>query len=198
MCRYAMHSYKQHYACFDCRKTFKRRLLSDIAPGRQESVAGRWFRADAQQPLPTEPDATPAKCPDCGGLTASMGLDFATPPKTDRKAWEHLRSLYAVGIAFHSCGCGGPGLVPATPEALVAHLETQLQGYVTQLRYWLTRPQPVTKAEFERDKQQNWSRNWGLAKDEKGRIDAPAALAHWQQRVQELEDYLGKARLRVR
>lgn len=198
MCRYAMHSYKPHYACFDCRKTFKRRLLSDVAPGRQESVAGQWFRADAQKLPSAAPAAAPARCPDCGGLAAGMGLDFQAPPKTDRKAWQHLRSLYAVGIAFHSCGCGGPGLVPATPEALVAHLEQQLAGYVAELRYWLTRPQPVTKAEVERDKQQNWHRNGGLVKDGKGRVDAAAALAHWQQRVQQLTDYLGQARLQVR
>ena len=33
MCRYAMVSYKPHYACFNCRKTFKRRLFYDIRKG---------------------------------------------------------------------------------------------------------------------------------------------------------------------
>jgi DNA-directed RNA polymerase subunit RPC12/RpoP len=78
MCRYAMTAYKAHYACFDCRKTFKRRLLHDVARDEPTSVA--------------------AKCPDCGQAAASMGLDFKSPPKDDAKAWQHLRSLYAVGI----------------------------------------------------------------------------------------------------
>ena len=30
MCRYAMAKYKPHYACFNCRKTFKRKLMWDI------------------------------------------------------------------------------------------------------------------------------------------------------------------------
>ena len=30
MCKYAMALYKSHYACFDCKKTFKRRLMWDI------------------------------------------------------------------------------------------------------------------------------------------------------------------------
>lgn len=192
MCRYGMHSYKQHYACFECRKAFKRRLLADVQPGRQESVAGRWFRANAtlqeRQVLEEEPEV--AKCPDCGGPMASMGLDFEAPPKDDYRAWQHLRSLYKVGIAFHSCGCGGPGLVPATTEALVSHLTQQLSGYVMQLRYWLIRSTPVSKSEFEVDKKENWHHNWGLQKDAKGRVDAPAALAYWQGRVQQLERHI--------
>lgn len=30
MCRYAMSTYKDHFACFQCRKIFKRRLLWDV------------------------------------------------------------------------------------------------------------------------------------------------------------------------
>ena len=33
MCRYTMTTYKPHYACFECNKTFKRRLLTDIDRG---------------------------------------------------------------------------------------------------------------------------------------------------------------------
>ena len=63
MCRYAMVSYKPHYACFNCRKTFKRRLFYDIRKGEQNDIA---------------------KCPQCGKPMADMGLDFASPSKNDK------------------------------------------------------------------------------------------------------------------
>ena len=68
MCRYAMTRYKPHYACFNCRKTFKRRLLSDL-----ES------KDDFQ--------LKEAKWPDCGQLMANMGKDFEAPKKSAIKAW---------------------------------------------------------------------------------------------------------------
>lgn len=75
MCRYAI-TYKPHFACFKCRKSFKRRLLKDISDDdKQKSV--------------------PAKCPECGELMADMGLDFKAPSKTNIKAWEHLTNLYS-------------------------------------------------------------------------------------------------------
>lgn len=77
-----MTTYKPHYACFDCRKTFKRRLMGDI--NRDDK---RIFDA-----------------PQYGTLVASMGLDFASPKMDNIKEWEHVKTLYSVGIAFHSCG----------------------------------------------------------------------------------------------
>ncbi len=64
-----MVAYKPHYACFNCRKTFKRKLINDIKRGA-ESVQE-------------------AKCPECEGLMANMGLDFESPKKDDLKKWEH-------------------------------------------------------------------------------------------------------------
>ncbi len=61
MCRYAMMVYKCHYACFNCQKTFKRRVLKDVDREAQVSVE--------------------AKCPECGNLMANMGLDFESPAK---------------------------------------------------------------------------------------------------------------------
>eukprot|EP00657_Telonema_sp_P-1_P001440 TRINITY_DN13667_c0_g1_i1.p1 TRINITY_DN13667_c0_g1~~TRINITY_DN13667_c0_g1_i1.p1 ORF type:complete len:113 (+),score=20.36 TRINITY_DN13667_c0_g1_i1:174-512(+) len=71
-------SYKPHYACFECRKSFKRRLASDIRSIYEDQL--------------------PAKCPDCGALAADMGLDFKAPKMKDEKAWKHLRNLFQVGI----------------------------------------------------------------------------------------------------
>ena len=97
-----MTSYKPHYACFNCRKTFKRRLFGDIKKGLSVSDA---------------------KCPECGELTAHMGLDFESPKKDDLKKWEHLKSLYSVGITFHSCGCSGPGYIPNSKEKLIEYFD---------------------------------------------------------------------------
>lgn len=74
-----MTSYKPHYACFNCRKTFKRRLFRDIKTGE--------FGFEA-------------KCPQCGELTADMGLDFESPKKEDVKKWEHLKVCIQLALPF--------------------------------------------------------------------------------------------------
>jgi DNA-directed RNA polymerase subunit RPC12/RpoP len=77
MCRYGLSGpYKEHYACFTCRKAFKRRLLEDVDPDGSDR---------------------PARCPQCGGPMANMGLDFAPPPMRDRRAWGVLSELWMVG-----------------------------------------------------------------------------------------------------
>ncbi|MCA9557527.1 MAG: hypothetical protein KC583_03080 [Myxococcales bacterium] len=99
MCRYAA-PYKPHLACFACRKSFKRRLLTDVEGGG--------------------PDR-PARCPQCGGPMANMGLDFAPPKQRDVKAWQVVESLFEAGQTFHSCGCSGPGYRPRDRAALRAY-----------------------------------------------------------------------------
>lgn len=180
MCRYARHIYKLHYACFTCCKAFKRPLLSDT--GRRQSPAGRWYAEQAGKTARgwEQQERIAATCPACGELMADMGLDFAAPAKTDRKAWQHLRTLYAVGITFHSCGCGGQGYVPATTEALAAYLAARQADYVQELQFWLNRPAPATEAE----RQQNLTHNRGLPMSKRGYVDPAAAVAYWQQRVQ--------------
>jgi hypothetical protein len=99
MCRYAgceYGPYKEHYACFACRKSFK-----------QQS---RWELPESRRPAPGEERV--ALCPQCRRSMAYMGMDFKAPPQTDVKQWEKVRALYAAGFAFDSCGCGGPGYRP--------------------------------------------------------------------------------------
>jgi hypothetical protein len=126
MCRYAFHLYKRHYACFQCRKAFKRRFK------REERVWGRVKPAFD----PNDPDL-PAKCPGCGLLMADMGLDFKAPPRADAKAWSVAESLWEVGFTFHSCGCGGPGYRPRKARDYEAFLRETLAGYQEALRQWL-------------------------------------------------------------
>lgn len=121
MCRYAFPSYKPHFACFSCRKAFKRRLLKDVDPDGEHR---------------------PARCPQCGELMAEMGLDFQAPPQSKEKAWRVLRTLWEVGETFHSCGCGGPGYRPRDPVALRAYLQEIIERYRGHLRGWRATTEP--------------------------------------------------------
>ncbi len=174
MCRYAMTNYKPHYACFNCRKTFKRRLLSDI-----EGKGGLHL--------------TEAKCPECGQLMADMGKDFEAPKKSDIKGWGQIKLLYSVGITFHSCGCTGPGYIPNTPERLIAYFQKLKEGYQAQLTFWRQREEPTTKKEIDRDVSKNWtfiSQVPNSLKPKKGAISNEDAKSYWIGKVKEIEEKL--------
>src|SRR5262245_53990327 len=96
MCRYAR-TYKKHHACFACRKAFKRRPVTE------------WPRR--LQPPEGQPDLAP--CPQCNRPMADMGLDFKPPRQDDSEHWEVVEFLYRRGVAYHSCGCNGPGYRPS-------------------------------------------------------------------------------------
>ena len=102
MCRYAFHNYKQHFACFACRKSFKHPGVSSV-----ETVETRIGQRMSAVPKPV----TPA-CPQCDRSMHAMGLDFKAPRRLDRKQWLKVERLFHAGFAFHSCGCGGPGPRP--------------------------------------------------------------------------------------
>lgn len=98
MCRYAYAGpYKDRYACFACRKAFKRRKASDLAAH--------------MRPTHGVAEAVAVRCPDCGGRMHDMGMDFAAPRRDDVRQWRKVEVLFAHGVTFHSCGCG-PGLRP--------------------------------------------------------------------------------------
>jgi hypothetical protein len=110
MCRYGNYGpYKKHFACFACRKGFKR-------PAESE-----W----ADHLRPPDGAAAPAPCPDCRAPMADMGLDFAPPPRRDAEHWAVAEFLFRRGFAYHSCGCTGPGYRPSrwadVPAFLDAH-----------------------------------------------------------------------------
>ncbi|MFN3651870.1 MAG: hypothetical protein ACK47B_20035 [Armatimonadota bacterium] len=84
MCRYAMYPYMEHYACFACRRMFRR-------PWREGEVP----------------------CPRCAGPMHDLGKDFKPPQHRDREQWAKVGLLFRKGVTFHSCGCGGPGPRPA-------------------------------------------------------------------------------------
>lgn len=109
MCRYGICGpYKKHYACFACRKAFKR-LQVDEWPEHLQ---------------PAEGEVVPAPCPDCGEPMADMGLDFKPPKQRDVEHWAVVEFLFRRGFAYHSCGCGGPGFRPARWADVPTFLET--------------------------------------------------------------------------
>ena len=100
MCRYGFHNYRDHFACFRCRKAFK--------PLQRE---GREQRVEIGQARPLR---VPRElvCPDCSHPMVDMGLDFKAPPRSDREMWQILEILHTHGFHFGGCGCGGVGFVP--------------------------------------------------------------------------------------
>ncbi|MEN7547220.1 hypothetical protein AAG747_04830 [Rapidithrix thailandica] len=177
MCRYST-VYKPHYACFACRKAFKRRLLVDI--DRDAAFDKKW-------------EPTIAKCPDCGEMMADMGLDFKSPPKKERKAWEHLQNLYEAGITFHSCGCSGPGYIPKDREQLLAYLEKKRTEYFENLKFWNN---CKSQKEVEFKKQKGWENVWKFFYDvpkeaqtgtrKKQKVDVDKALGFWTAKIRDV------------
>lgn len=163
--------YKPHYACFECRKTFKRRLDYDIEGTTDFTIE--------------------AKCPQCGNLTADMGLDFESPKKNDLKAWKHLKDLFTVGITFHSCGCGGSGYIPRTTEALIKYLQDRKLDYIKHLRFWLNQIEPKNKKEVKTDKNIYSFHRGSLPqklKGIKGKISNSEAIEYWNQKIKNIDN----------
>ncbi|MFB9077801.1 hypothetical protein ACFFLS_00190 [Flavobacterium procerum] len=170
MCRYGLTTYKPHNACFNCRKTFKRRLFKDIKTGES---------------------GCEAKCPQCGELTADMGLDFESPKKDDLKKWEHIKSLYSVGITFHSCGCSGPGYIPNSKEKLIEYFEEIKETYLKKLDFWRNRIEPSTKKEKERDANKNWHELGRVSSNyNKEIVTNQEGLDYWHEKVKKIEEKL--------
>lgn len=166
--------YKPHYACFSCRKTFKRRLLWDI--NRDDKTTN-----------------VEAKCPQCGIMMADMGLDFASPKKDDVKKWKHIQSLYSVGIAFHSCGCTGPGYIPNSAEDLFAYFNEKIACYNNELIFWRSRTEPTNEKEIQRERSKHWSNIGKIpaeTKSQKGPVLNEDAKRYWIDKIKQVEQKL--------
>ena len=71
-------SYSLSYACFDCRKAFKR-SLGNASP--------------AKYPLEMI-------CPNCSGIAVCLGLHFKAPRASDKKQWKKVQFLVENGFRF--------------------------------------------------------------------------------------------------
>lgn len=168
--------YKSHFACFECQKTFKRRLLKDIQGGISQLD-----------------EEVPAKCPDCNVLMANMGFDFKAPKKNDNKAWGHLATLYGVGIAFHSCGCTGPGYVPRDKKELIEHFIAIKNEYLEHQQFWARRREdPVTQSEIAKDAHHNGAFLYSIPRNMKSgtknniKYEAKQAQVYWHGKANEV------------
>lgn len=104
MCRYGIYGpYKDHYACFSCRKAFKQAARSGDADARPVVI----------------------KCPQCAQPMSAMGLDFKAPKQKDVDQWKKVELLFQNGFTFYSCGCCGPGFRPAELADVDAFIEGQ-------------------------------------------------------------------------
>ncbi len=141
----------------------------------------------------------PAKCPDCGGLMADMGLDFKAPKKESRKAWEHIHTLYQTGITFHSCGCSGPGYIPVNTEELIRHLEFVRGVYKEHLDFWIgLEKNPKMQSTLHENGKPDLGIIFklppGMQYGKASNYDPVAARKYWSGKIQEVEERLGKAR----
>lgn len=127
MCRYAEYGpYKCHFACFYCRKMFRR------APD-----------ADLVRPVAMGEERV-AHCAECGAEMVDLGLDFKAPRQRDREQWEKVELLYRHGYTFHSCGCSGPGPRPNRLKEVPVFLVEQER----ERREWLRRQRLAAEAEL--------------------------------------------------
>ena len=175
MCKYEMSRFKSHYACFDCKKTFKRRVLWDINRDDKRKIE--------------------AKCPQCGKLMANMGLDFASPKKDDIKGWTHIKKLYSVGITFHSCGCSGPGYIPNSNEKLIEYFEEIKRDYIKNLEFWRQRVEPTNSREEDRENSKYGNYLYKIPSaltPKKGAISNEAAKIYWIDKIKSVEQKLEK------
>ena len=185
MCRYTMYAYKEHYACFDCLKTFKRRLIRDIDRNKINSC--------------DNPEEKISKCPQCAKPMANMGKDFEAPKMKDKTAWKHLQKLYKVGITFHSCGCYGPGCVPADDFELTTHLENIKKTYIDHLRFWINRDpskKKRTQKEIQADNNENCYYLFKIPKELKEgtrknpKTNIEKAIVYWTDNIAKIDKHL--------
>jgi hypothetical protein len=111
MCRYSWHNYKDHFACFDCRKAFKQWQW-------EATDEDEFNRRQKLKHVPRE-----VMCPDCGESMTDMGLDFKAPRQNDVEAWEVLRVLSEHGFRFFGCGCSVGFTPPETLREVPAWLQ---------------------------------------------------------------------------
>ncbi|MGC4005898.1 MAG: hypothetical protein QM811_23375 [Pirellulales bacterium] len=111
MCRYAYQNYRDHFACFECRKAFQFWQW----PACDEST----FQSKQRLlHMPRE-----IVCADCSRPMTDMGLDFRAPPKADHAGWAVLKSLAANGFDFQELQAGVAP--PRTAHEVKAWLDTR-------------------------------------------------------------------------
>lgn len=85
------------FACFKCRKSFKRPQFS--------GSTSRFMTSEQQLAQSKEAQDFEAqreyKCPNCGGPSHFMGQDFKAPKKQDSKAWKEVQAYIEAGKIYY-------------------------------------------------------------------------------------------------
>ena len=147
MCRYAFKTYKSHFVCFNCRKTFKQAPYSDLLQRIGKAEYYGKLRLKSIKQLSDKEVAVLAdfdknykereiKCPQCAGYMADLGLDFKSPKQIAVKEWKIIEGLYTIGKSFYSCGCNGIGYIPQNPKDYMLYLQNVLGDYENQIVYY--------------------------------------------------------------
>ena len=76
--------YKQHYACFKCRKAFKKTNLAEI-PRRRQHI---------------DEHGRIVYCPECGERMPDVGFDFEPPKKDDIRGWKEAEARLEKSIDY--------------------------------------------------------------------------------------------------
>jgi hypothetical protein len=82
--------YQEHWACFHCRKMFKRPSWQTL---RQQA-------RDAHKTYPDYLKHGKAKCPDCSQAMQNMGKGFRPPKQKDVRQWKSLQKIASTGARF--------------------------------------------------------------------------------------------------
>lgn len=93
--------YQIQFACFECRKSFKR----PYTVAEQERAAWLSHRISGRQP--SRPFAMPVyQCPDCGHPATLMGRAFRAPRQNEVEQWRKVELLVQAGFIFRSSVVG--------------------------------------------------------------------------------------------
>jgi hypothetical protein len=129
---------------------------------------------------------------------ADMGKDFEAPKMNDVKAWDHIQTLYSVGITYHSCGCTGPGYIPESKEALIQYFQENICEARQHLDFWRSRKEPENSRELDREKSKSSEFLYSVPselRNRKGLVKTVDAINFWIGRVTELESKIKLATL---
>ena len=111
--------YKYKYICTDCRKSFKRKILSDLT---------KYKNLEEKDP----------KCPDCGKLTDVIGPKFRAPKADNIKAWKSIKVLHDIGVLNFVGWATAHIEIPVTTKALQNFLKELKADYEWNIKQWTT------------------------------------------------------------
>ncbi|MES2690199.1 MAG: hypothetical protein V4658_07335 [Bacteroidota bacterium] len=112
--------YKSKYICIDCRKSFKRKVLSDIMPDKDIEEKAH-------------------KCPDCGKPTNYIGPKFRAPKTDNIKAWNSIRALHDIGVLNFIGWANTYVDIPETKKSLNDFLKDLKDNYEWNINWWVSR-----------------------------------------------------------